>query len=59
MAYPANMACITQIDLGAVVGKVRQDDTDIDTASEDTSAKTSDRCRCCYCQNDNDIMQQK
>lgn len=44
-AYPTLRACITQVDLRSVVGKVSKDDAEIDKARKDTCAETPDRRR--------------
>ena len=40
------MGRVSQIELGSVVGKIGQDNADVDTAGEDASAKTTDGCGC-------------
>jgi hypothetical protein len=42
-SYPSNVSRISKIHLSTVIGKIRQDDAQIDEASEEACAKTTDR----------------
>jgi hypothetical protein len=39
--YPSVMGCVTEIELAAIIGKVRKDDAQVDKAGKNTGTETT------------------